>query len=98
MIKVGTGVLVLFFLATLIVDAQVRRVIRTKEILRHGDITFNDNTTLTCDFFYNPLTEEGILFVVQDSITVPCGVTKVRNFSFFDDEINQRRDIFIAYL
>jgi len=90
MIKKGTGFLI-FLMFTTLSNAQVRKVNRTKETLRHGEITFNDSTTIACNFFYNPLTEEGILFVKQDSITVPCGVTRVRSFSFFDDEGNGMR-------
>lgn len=91
MIEVRTRLLGLVFLTTFTLQAQVRIVNRTKETPRRGEITFNNDTTLTCDFVYNPLTPEGLLFVKDGDNTVALGIAHVKSFSFFDEQTEERR-------
>lgn len=61
------------------------------EKLWEGTILFNNGDELTCDFVYNPLVPEGLLVVKTDSTTNVYGVTVVRSFSFYDQEVNAIR-------
>lgn len=56
-----------------------------------GKIVFNDDTELNCEFTYNPLIPEGLIFVKTDSTTAVYGVTQVKTFSFFDEENKEER-------
>jgi len=83
--SIRIGILILLLINFV---AQAQPTIDTKQSLRHGDIVFNDGTVLTCDYAYNPIVNEGLLFVKQNDLTIAYGVTKVKSFSFFDEEMN----------
>lgn len=85
----------LFGLLSFLVQAQdIERVNSKIEKKWKGTIVFNDERELKCNFVYNPLTPEGLLFVKQDSLVQVLGVTQVKEFYFFDERVGHQRHFY----
>lgn len=87
---VGLGIAVLL-LSVVAKGQRVEKINEKQAKICKGRIVFNDDSELNCQFTYNPLIPEGLIFVKTDSTTAVYGVTQVKSFSFFDEESKAER-------
>jgi hypothetical protein len=99
MIRVSILILIIFtFRVAIKAQTNSKAIQKRTESTYTGTIVFNNDSIAKCEFTYNPIVSEGLIFVKTNNITSALGVTKVKSFSFYDEDLETDRNFFALHV